>query len=338
MSFILIKSFLTAEDAMSFIARHSLVQADIVATKSDAFGTSISYIADEVGYHSCSTRYGIPAIAHTADSASLALPATVVIDTEEGLQLDATVTWDKAGSDYDAGNPLEQRVLFTGTVTLPSGVTNASNRSLEHDYFVTVKAENLVSVSFIGDSTIEGLHNGTSMDELTSYWIASLANIVTTGTIVSTSVVVDTSVPIEYDPTLLTAQTFTIKVNAVLPVGVTNTNNVSLSRTYTITVDAQESLVSITALSAITDLVNGTPKTEAGLSLNDIPATIVTDGNTTETEEDIVWDVAGCSYDPLVTTEQTFDVTGLVTLPEWVINPEEVSLSVTVSVTVLAVA
>jgi autotransporter-associated beta strand protein len=93
-------------------------------------------------------------------------------------------------------------------------------------------------------------------------------------------------------------------------------------------------LISIQQLTAITGLSNGTPKTIAGLTL---PAnvTMVTDqGNISAT---VTWNVAACSYNPALTTAQTFSVNGTATLPSGVVNPNAVSLTISISITVNAV-
>ncbi|ABI68388.1 GLUG motif-containing protein [Syntrophomonas wolfei] len=94
-----------------------------------------------------------------------------------------------------------------------------------------------------------------------------------------------------------------------------------------------ETLISITSPSAITGIANGTTKTAAALGL---PAkvTLVTNGG--NAEADVSWDVAACSYNPAVTTEQTFTVSGTVTLPTGVVNPNSVPLTTSISVTVNA--
>ncbi len=87
----------------------------------------------------------------------------------------------------------------------------------------------------------------------------------------------------------------------------------------------------IHGVSAITDIPNGAEKSSKGLKL---PSTV---GITTTKGEDkasVAWDVANCSYDPRATDQQTFTVKGTVTLPKGVKNPDGISLSVSVKVTV----
>ena len=51
---------------------------------------------------------------------------------------------------------------------------------------------------------------------------------------------------------------------------------------------------------------------------------------------EVTWDADASSYDPSVTTEQVFEVDGTVTLPGGVVNPNGVSLDITIHVTVNA--
>ena len=93
-------------------------------------------------------------------------------------------------------------------------------------------------------------------------------------------------------------------------------------------------LQSIIQPSAITGLPNGAAKTATAFGL---PAsvTMVTDqGNVSATVD---WNVADCSYNPALTTAQTFSVNGTIALPQGVVNTNAVSLTVTISVTVNAV-
>lgn len=93
-------------------------------------------------------------------------------------------------------------------------------------------------------------------------------------------------------------------------------------------------LVSIDEISAITDVENGVSKTASALGL---PDTVVLNTEPEKNvEAEIDWDVSGCSYDSSDLKKQSFTVSGAVTLPEGVINPDGVSLNVTVSVSVLA--
>ncbi|MFD0616065.1 LamG-like jellyroll fold domain-containing protein [Paenibacillus sp. GCM10027629] len=95
---------------------------------------------------------------------------------------------------------------------------------------------------------------------------------------------------------------------------------------------ATKLLTGITAPVAITGLANGTAKTAAALGL---PATVelVTDAG--RMNANVAWNVEASSYDPAIKAEQTFTVEGTVTLPEGVKNPNNVTLTTRIQVTVL---
>jgi len=90
-------------------------------------------------------------------------------------------------------------------------------------------------------------------------------------------------------------------------------------------------LRSITAPTAITGLANGTAKTAADLGL---PATVtmVTGGGNVSAS--VNWDVASSSYNAATKTQQTFTVNGTVTLPNGVVNTNNVALTTSISVTI----
>jgi uncharacterized repeat protein (TIGR02543 family) len=92
-------------------------------------------------------------------------------------------------------------------------------------------------------------------------------------------------------------------------------------------------LISITT-PVIGNKLNGAGKTAEALGLP-TQVTIVTEEG--EMQAEVTWDVAASSYDPALTTEQTFTVNGEITLPNEVVQPTEpISLAVSVSVTVNA--
>jgi uncharacterized repeat protein (TIGR02543 family) len=99
-------------------------------------------------------------------------------------------------------------------------------------------------------------------------------------------------------------------------------------------------LVSITTPAAITGVSNGTAKNAGALGL---PSTVkletkaTTEGSIEVIEADVIWNVAGSSYEPDSRGTQTFTVEGEVTLPPGVVNPgNNVPLTVSVKVTVKA--
>jgi hypothetical protein len=92
-----------------------------------------------------------------------------------------------------------------------------------------------------------------------------------------------------------------------------------------------KTLVSLSFPSPVTGLPNGAAKTAAALGLPSA-VTLVTDGG--NVAGGVIWEVASSSYDPAETSEQTFTVSGTATLPSGVVNPDDVSLTVIISVTV----
>ncbi|MFD0616120.1 carbohydrate-binding protein [Paenibacillus sp. GCM10027629] len=94
-----------------------------------------------------------------------------------------------------------------------------------------------------------------------------------------------------------------------------------------------KALTSIATPAAITGVINGTAPSPAALGL---PGTVVmmTDGGNANTF--VNWDVAASGYDTTVKTEQRFTVPGTVVLPSDIANSNNVPLSTSISVTVLA--
>ena len=83
----------------------------------------------------------------------------------------------------------------------------------------------------------------------------------------------------------------------------------------------------------IKDIKNGAEKSAAGLKL---PATVEIDTTNGKMKANVKWDVAGCAYNVSSKESQTFDVTGTVSLPKGIENPDNVSLYTSVKVTVNA--
>ncbi|NOU75697.1 DUF4185 domain-containing protein [Paenibacillus sp. LMG 31458] len=79
---------------------------------------------------------------------------------------------------------------------------------------------------------------------------------------------------------------------------------------------------------AITPTI-GVAKTAEALEL---PAKIILATDAANLRADVTWDLDEIEYDPTATTGQTFTVTGEVTLPNGVINPNSVPLTTTISV------
>ncbi len=91
-------------------------------------------------------------------------------------------------------------------------------------------------------------------------------------------------------------------------------------------------LVGIKAPASITGVANGTAKTAAALGL---PATVELVTNKRSLETRVTWDVDASTYVPSATTGQKFTVSGVVALPNGVLNPNNIELTTSVSVTVL---
>ncbi|PUB08339.1 LamG-like jellyroll fold domain-containing protein [Paenisporosarcina sp. OV554] len=99
-------------------------------------------------------------------------------------------------------------------------------------------------------------------------------------------------------------------------------------RWFELTKVEDKTLNSITVPAPVTVPI-GTAKTAAALGL---PAKValVTDGG--DRDASVNWDVNSANYDPTATTAQTFTVTGKVTLPIGVANPNSVPLTTSISV------
>lgn len=101
------------------------------------------------------------------------------------------------------------------------------------------------------------------------------------------------------------------------------------------TAPIQNSLLGITAPTAITGLANGTAKTAAALGLPDTVAITTSEGSVSAA---VYWDVEQANYDPARKDQQTFTVNGTVQLPANVVNDNNIPLTVSVEVTVNAAA
>ena len=73
-------------------------------------------------------------------AAALGLPAKVTLVTDGG-NVQADVAWDVTGSSYDQSDTSAQTFTVSGTVTLPSGVSNLNNVGLSTSIRVTVNAK-----------------------------------------------------------------------------------------------------------------------------------------------------------------------------------------------------
>jgi hypothetical protein len=268
-------------------------------------------------------------------AADLGLPGAVTLVTDDG-NVQAEVVWNVAGSSYDPAITTEQTFTVNGIVTLPDGVTNPDNISLDVTISVTVGAavpKDKTLVEITAPAAITGVANGTAKT-VSALGLPGTVELVTDDGNVQAEVNWDVASS-SYDPSIATEQTFTVNGIVTLPDGVVNPDSISLDVTISVTVDAavpkDKTLLGITAPAAITGVANGTAKTAADLGLPGAVTLVTDDGNV---QAEINWNVAPCSYDPSITTEQTFTVNGTVTLPDGVVNPDNISLDATVSVTV----
>lgn len=127
----------------------------------------------------------------------------------------------------------------------------------------------------------------------------------------------------------------TTEVVAGMKVDILDIKGISLNQALGIpmlTVAAGTDLLSIASIDPV-EVTCGAPKTAEGLNL---PETVSIEAGHGSFDATIDWDVAGCDYDPDVTTEQKFTVNGTVILPEGVTNDGNVDLNVSIEVTVLA--
>lgn len=131
------------------------------------------------------------------------------------------------------------------------------------------------------------------------------------------------------------------KVNYTLPGGLnlaTDYLGAGLGSAATVDVTVINAAVSVTlnniiAPTAITGLSNGTAKTAEALGL---PSTVMLVTNLGNVTANVAWDVDASNYDSTLKTAQTFKVNGIVTLPTGVVNINNVPLTTSVLVTVVA--
>ena len=102
-----------------------------------------------------------------------------------------------------------------------------------------------------------------------------------------------------------------------------------------ITAPGANQLLSVTTPKAITGVSNGTAKSVAGLKLPSTVTLVTYDG---DLAANVTWDVEACSYDMNMTEAQTFMIQGAVTLPSGIDNEKNVLLTVSISVSVDALA
>nr|WP_244999149.1 LamG-like jellyroll fold domain-containing protein [Paenibacillus aceris] len=266
--------------------------------------------------------------AKTADA--LGLPKTVSMVTD-AYSVDGNVTWNVDASSYDPTVKTAQTFTVNGTVALPTGVENSNNVSLTTSINVTVKEAvsasdhiTLDKSQYIQGEAITLSYNGAALNG--KDWVG----IYRTGA-------VPPGAGVSLIWSYLKSGSGKVSLNNGLAPG-TYDALFLLNDGYTIVdrktfqVVQRVTLKSITAPTAIQGLANGTAKTEAALGL---PSTVelVTDAGSKNAN--VTWNVGASSYDPAQKTAQTFTVNGTVILPADVVNPNNVALTTSISVTVL---
>ena len=212
--------------------------------------------------------------------------------------------------------------------------------------------------------------NGTAYDAMN---LPATVNIVTEGNTESSAPVTwNTTAPASgsYEPSVLTQQTVTLNGTVTCPDSIDD-NGVLLTTTITITISAAgivgaptvnlaagtytqtvsiktdqtdylnipvsftvtEAAAKLTAVGKVADisLANGVEKSAAGLQL---PSTVKITTSKGDMNASVKWDVKGSAYNQNSTEAQKFSVKGTAALPDGVINPDNLSLVVSVNVTV----
>lgn len=109
-------------------------------------------------------------------------------------------------------------------------------------------------------------------------------------------------------------------------------SDVSVDVEFTVNAAAIE-LLEVQKPSAVKDVKNGAEKSAKGLGL---PSTVTITTTEGKMKAKVKWNVEDCAYDRSLKEAQNFTVKGKIILPEGVSNPNEVSLSTSVKVSVKA--
>lgn len=172
---------------------------------------------------------------------ALGLPQTVRLTTDNET-MDADVQWDTASSTYDPAVKKEQTFTVNGTVSLPDGVSNPENLSLEVSITVTVSKmaeEEKVLISIKEPAAVTGIKNGVAKTP-EALKLPQSVTLVTNQGEEPAQVNWDTASS-TYEPSVRTAQTFTVAGTVILPEDVVNTDNIDLSITIQVNVDKKRS-------------------------------------------------------------------------------------------------
>ncbi|NOU88378.1 carbohydrate-binding protein, partial [Paenibacillus sp. LMG 31460] len=298
--------------------------------------------------------------AKTADA--LGLPKTVSMVTDAG-GVDANVTWSVDASNYDPTVKTIQTFTVNGTVTLPPGVLNPNNVPLTTSIRVTVNkipawnatvtASTYYSADFTPNKAFDGITvssewaskgeqnpwiqvnwtTNQTFNKIIFYDRPNTGDWAPGGTLTFSD---GSTLTVSGIPNNGSAYSVTFPDKTVtwvkFQVSGGSGPNVGLSEMKIVAPAMPQTLRSISEPAAITGLRNGTDKTAGAFGL---PSTVqlVTDAG--NEDANVVWDVGASSYDPLLKTQQIFTVSGTVTLPHGVLNPNNVALTTNISVTVL---
>ncbi|WP_409340370.1 LamG-like jellyroll fold domain-containing protein [Paenibacillus sp. MBLB4367] len=263
-------------------------------------------------------------------AAALGLPANVTIVTDGGI-INASVNWDLSSVSYDPAIKTVQTFPVPGTVTLPLGVENPNNVSLTTSIDVTVQAAGVAAGRLTLDKSQYLQGEAISM----SYSGAAAHGKDWVGIYKAGAVPPGAGVSITWG--YLKGGSGKVSLNNGLAPGMYDVlymlnDGYEIVARKTFEVVQHVTLKSITAPAAIQGVANGTVKTAEALGLPSTVELVTDKGNKNVA---VSWDVAAANYDHSLTIEQTFTVNGTVTLPAGVLNPDNVALTTSISVTVL---
>jgi len=147
------------------------------------------------------------------------LPATVSMEvTPIDALVTADVSWGVPSPAFDPSNSAAQTLTFTGTVTLPDGITNTDAIPLTATATVSIPAETLLTLTAPTDVT---LSQAVADYEAVIALLPDTVNVTTTGA--TTSLPINWSFTGTFDAAAGAQNTFTwtIQLGGILPNGVT---------------------------------------------------------------------------------------------------------------------
>lgn len=225
--------------------------------------------------------------------------------------------------DVDGNELAAVEVIFAVTESQPVYDLSIDPESLEFDSseegYKDVPAEQTVTVTNTGNTSI------TLQQPESKYY--------TVGNLSETEIAAGSSATFTVQP-----KSGLTKGEYLEDISVQNSGNVEcyVNAHFSVTKktdDNSNNLTGIKKPSDITDLPNGTEKSQKALKL---PSTVKITTTKGEQKAKVKWDVKGCSYNPASADRQTFNVKGTVTLPDGVKNPDNISTVIAVSITVNA--